>query len=505
MLLPRCLSILLTAAPLLVAAEPPAKAPAEHEAQAPVEHEPVQAPPDEVPRPRLPPEPAIIPGEPLYSLEVYHQDAEDVIWAFAKRAKIQVTLLDRSPVLISVYFANLPMEEALKEILRAADLDFVKTGRGYVVGLAVDLKLRFPDPEDKVIDATYRCRRIGADTLVKAIEKVFGETSEFRASIGPEFLTPIVEDASTVGGEDSKEAKVLKIASPEYRTHDVVFSGPPDMVRRALSLAHKFDRPRKQVRVNIRVVQMTTNASRDLGVAWMQSLNLTANEMPTASLSGEEGSTTTSSTPQGAGLTIGKFTHSVISLNATLNAMEQAGESKTLANPTLLVLDGEKSFILSGTKYVLPEISIKDTTGQASYTTKTVNLGLYLQVGVQVGLDDDMVLTIYPQVSTLASFTTINTIQYPVITTVEEQATVRAVKGDVIVLGGLKKEVSNDSKSGVPFLEKLPLIGKLFSNDYKQKSTEELMFVLTPEIVEDKEVPLDMKLSMDPAPDKPAS
>jgi general secretion pathway protein D len=275
-------------------------------------------------------------------------------------------------------------------------------------------------------------------------------------------------------------------------------------VRRALSLARKFDRPRKQVRVNIRVLRMTTSASRNLGVAWMPSLGLSANEVPDPAFAASDKSSG-NSTPQGTGLTLGKFTHSVVSVNATLNALEQSGEAKTIANPTLTVLDGERSFILSGTKYILPEIKLKEPGGQAEYDTVEVKLGLYLQVAVQVGLDDDMTLTIFPQVSTLNGFNTINTVDYPIINTVEEQATVRAVKGDVIVLGGLKQEVSSDSKSGIPFLSTLPLIGKLFSNTNKAKNTEELMFVLTPEIIDETELALDMTLSVAPAPDHPVS
>jgi general secretion pathway protein D len=282
----------------------------------------------------------------------------------------------------------------------------------------------------------------------------------------------------------------------------VVFAGPPNLVQRALSLCHKFDRPRKQVRVNIRVVQMKTSAQRQLGVSWMQSLNLGITEVP--SMVGDTGTAVTANTaagssiPQGNGLSLGKFTHSVVSLSATLNAMEQAGSSKTLANPTLLVLDGEKSFILSGTKYVLPEIDSRDPSGQAVYKTVVVKAGLYLQVGVQVGLDDDMVLSIYPQVTNVVDYTVISAIKYPIINTIEEQAEVRAVKGDVIVLGGIKQEVITDTNNSVPFLSKLPLIGKLFSNDNKSKITEELMFFLTPEIVEDTEQPLDMKMTITP-------
>ncbi len=453
-----------------------------------------------------PPAPA---GEPLYSIEVYRQDAETVIWEFAKQAHKTVDILDRGSTLMSVYFTNLPFDKAFKALVRAADLDYVKSEDVYTVGLPVDLKLRFPDPENQSIEGTYRCRRISADSLVKTLTAIFPE-AELRVSAGPEFLTPELESSEGFGSGDSSSSgiKALKSTDKNFHTHDVVFSGPPDLVLRALSLARKFDRPRKQVRVNIRVVQMKTSAQRDLGVSWMQSLHLDATELPSIGTDGTPLTATTpagSGIPQGTGLTLGKFTHSVVSLSATLNAMEQAGSSKTLANPTLLVLDGEKSFILSGTKYVLPQIDSRDPSGQAIYKTITEKLGLYLQVGVQVGLDDDMVLSIYPQVTSLIDYTTINSIKYPIINTIEEQATVRAVKGDVIVLGGIRQDVTVDTKDGVPFLSKLPLLGKLFSNDNKTKNTEELMFFLTPEIIEDTEQPLDMKLTVTPGKPQPAS
>jgi type II secretory pathway component GspD/PulD (secretin) len=439
--------------------------------------------------------------DPHWTLEAYRQDADSLIWEFAKRAHLTVTMLDRAPTLVDVYFTNFTTEKAFQAILRAADLDCVKTDDGYVVGLPIDLKLRFPKPEDKVIEATYRCRRIAASTLVETMKNLFPD-AELRISAGPEFLTPAVE---SVGGVNSDSGiRALTATDKNFHTHDVVFSGPPDLVNRALTLARKFDRPRSQVRVNIRVVQMTKNASRNLGVAWMQSLNLAATELPNDKLPPVTPAGASGSVPQGSGLTLVKFTHSVVSLNATLNALEQAGDSKTLANPTLLVLDGEKGFILSGTKYMLPTIDSRDPSGQAIYKTTETKLGLYLQVGVQVGLDDDLVLSIYPQVTNLTGFTTVNQIQYPIINTIEEQATVRAVKGDVIVLGGIKKEVTTDHKNGVPFLSKLPLLGSLFSSDSKTKDTEDLMFFLTPEIIEDKDTPLDIKLSFTEGPGKPA-
>ena len=439
-----------------------------------------------------------------YTLDVHRQDAETVLWAFAKRAGKSLTILDRPPTLISVSFMNLPFDRALKEIVRAADLEYVKNQDGYTVGLPLDLKLRFPNPEDldKDIEATYRCRRIDAASLSLTIKALMPEET-FRVMEGPQFLTPEVE---TTGGVSEKTGgiRALKPTEKSSRTHDVVFSGRPEMVLRALALCRKLDRPRKQVRVNIRVEQMTTSAQRNLGVAWMQSLSLTGNEQGNVSTDNINNPSGGSAPAQGTGLSLGRFTHSVVSLNATLNAMEQAGESRTVANPTLLVLDGERSFILSGTEYILPKIDTRDSYGQPIYSTDSTKLGLYMQVGVQVGLDDDMVLNIYPQVTSLSGYTYVSTVPYPIINTIEEQATVRAQKGDVIVLGGIKRDITTESKSGVPFLAKLPLLGKLFSTKSRTKDTEELMFFLTPEIVEDTERPFEMDLKVTPAALPPA-
>lgn len=431
-------------------------------------------------------------GEPLYSLDASRQDAENLIEEFARRANQPLTFLDRYSSMVSVHFKNLPFEKALKRLLLAADLDYVKVEDGYMVGLPIDLKLRFPnaDNPDEVVEAAYRCRRIDAGTLAKSITELLG-TENIKVTLGPAFLTPAVESS---GGTTDNGVHSLAAVDISFRTHDVAFSGKISFVRRALALARKFDRPRKQVRVKVRIMEMNTTFARSLGVDWMNSIQWTSNEVGNSTASGAS-----SQSPQVNGLSLGKFTHSALSLTATLNAAETTGKTKTLSSPTLLVLDGEKAFILSGVKYVYPKIVSQAATGQATYDVTTERQGIYLQVGVQVGLDDDMVLTLYPQVTSLQSFQEINGARSPIIDTVEEQATVRALKGEVIVLGGLKQDSLNNTTSGLPFLSRIPVLGKLFSSTSRQRNNEEVVFFLTPEIVEDPVYPLDMKMSVTPS------
>jgi len=428
--------------------------------------------PDKTPAEAPPPEAAA--GEPLFSLEATRQDLEVTLRDFARTVKVPLSILELPTQTVSIHFKDLPFEKALRQILAAGRLDFRKVDEGYVVGLPLDLKLRFPQPDEKTLDATYRCRRVGADSLANAVRQVL---PDIKVTTGPTFLSPTLEGASGGGGE---QLKTIGASDVSFRTHDVLFSGPAESVRRALNIAQKFDRPRKQVRITIKVVEIDSNSASALGVQWMPSLNLNFAEQLTP------GSGTVPSA--GAlvdGIRLGKFGHSPLVVNATLNAMESKGHAKTLSKPTLLLLDGERSFILSGQRYLYPKYTGKDQQGQSIYDVAEAKIGVYLQVGVQIGLDGDMVLSLYPQITSLGQSRIINGAEYPSISTSEEQTTVRAASGEMLVLGGMFQDGKTFNRSGMPFLSSIPLLGRLFSSDSGNRFKSELMLILTPELVED--------------------
>ena len=234
------------------------------------------------------------------------------------------------------------------------------------------------------------------------------------------------------------------------------------------------------MRINTKIITVTSSDARNLGIAWQNAFTFTAQETPS---SGTD--TSSSSTPTVPGIRLGKFTHTPMQVQATLNALETKGRSKVLSNPTLQLLDGEHSYILSGSKYFYPVYKGKDQAGISIYDTAEISVGIYLQVGVQIGKDDDMVLTIYPAVSSLSGFTAINGANYPSIVTSEEQTTVKAYTGDVIVLGGIVADTKNLIDTDIPFLSRIPWLGKLFSSKNNTDGKSELMIILTPELVEE--------------------
>ncbi len=404
-----------------------------------------------------------------YSLRISYQDAKEVLWRFGREAGVQMSFLPWTPSqLISLDFKNQAFEKALRQILLACDLDYRVIDGVYQIGLSVDLNLRFPQEGETTLDAAYRCRRVSASSMADAISKVLPDV---KVTFGPTYLTPAMDGSGGTGAGD-EQLKVLGATDASMKTHDVVFSGPAAMVRRALTLAQKFDRPRDQVRIAVKILRMGEEDARQLGIKWMDSLAYTSNEVGSAA-----------DNNQVPGIKLGKFTHAPLAVSATLSALESKGKAKVLSNPTITLLDGERSFVLSGSRFLYPKFTGKDSTGQAMYDVGEAKLGVYLQVGVQVGLDRDMVLTLYPQVTQKGALLPANGGLYPEILTEEIQTTVRAVSGDVLVLGGLIQESTSKDISGMPWLSRIPLLGRLFGTHSSSRNRTELMIILTPELV----------------------
>ncbi|BDU74025.1 type II secretion system protein GspD [Mesoterricola silvestris] len=473
------------AAAVAAAAETPAQGPG------PFSFNPAQNPPFAVVNPNGPPPDGTVtvaPG-PRYTLDAAHQDVRALIKALAKKSGKPISILNLPLQLVTVSFENLPFDKALAHVLAAGGLDFRMVDGVCVVGQSVDLRLQYPQATDGELDATYRCRRVGAATLASTLTNLL---PGIRAFPGPLFLSPELKDSSgadTQGGQ----VKTFGATDTSYRTHDVVISGPADLVRRALTLAQKFDRSRRMVRLKVKIITINESAKKNLGVNWMDVVSLAATERPNVDALGfplKEGGNATGALVDG--IRMGKFAHAPLTISATLHVLEQKGLAKTLSNPTLMILDGERSFILDGEKYYYPEFKSRDQNGQAIFGAAEMKIGVYLQVSVQVGTDNDMILTLYPQVTTIAGYTTINGANVPNVFTSEEQTTVRATSGEVLVLGGLTRERTGSDRNGLPFLSRIPLLGRLFSSSTKESVKSELMIILTPELVEEPAPKTDM-------------
>jgi type IV pilus secretin PilQ/predicted competence protein len=174
-------------------------------------------------------------------------------------------------------------------------------------------------------------------------------------------------------------------------------------------------------------------------------------------------------------------------LASALEAAEREGNIRIMSRPSVVTLNNVASTIRSERilRILLPaSTNIATGTGSsaagAAVATERVPVGIILTVTPQVSSDGYVLMNINVKSSTLGAQSQGSVI--PDELNREAVANVLVKDGETIVLGGILKDTSQDSESGVPYLKDIPVLGWLFKNQRVQKDFEELMVFITPRL-----------------------
>lgn len=170
------------------------------------------------------------------------------------------------------------------------------------------------------------------------------------------------------------------------------------------------------------------------------------------------------------------------SVTATLRALEQAGVTRVLAEPTLTAISGESASFIAGGKFPYPTPPAQAGAGPG-YAWQT--FGVSLTFTPVVLSEGRISLKVATEVSELApeNSVTIAGTTVPGITTRDVDTTLELPSGGSIAMAGMIQEQTKQSITGLPGLMQLPILGTLFkSRDYLNNQTE-LMVIVTPYVV----------------------
>lgn len=439
----------------------------------------------------------------LYDVEAVQADAATLLTSLAHEAGINLVMTGNVSSKVTLKVQHAPVEQAIDLLAHAAGLTWHHDKETYIVGSEKEIEALYPTPKQEAAtppaprEEVYTCRHIVASELVKTLEKVF-DKEPVHFGLGASGYTPRLDDAATVAvtGVQSASTHTNSTAGDTaIGARDIVLSGEASVVERALALAHKLDRRRAQVRINVRITDINSAAMRQLGVQWNWS-SYKAREVPNVT-TGSTGSTgTTGSGTSGStgsslsstlvnGISFGTIAHDATSIEATLSALETSDRAKLLASPSLSLLDGEHGFILIGDRLVFPVLTGYTQAQTPIFSKEEERVGIYLQVAVQTTENGEITLTIYPQVSEVTSYLQINGASYPQISTREQETTVRVKDGEKIVVGGLIRDEDIRNLQRVPILSSIPFFGELFTYRNKTHNRSEVIIMITPEILKD--------------------
>jgi len=165
-----------------------------------------------------------------------------------------------------------------------------------------------------------------------------------------------------------------------------------------------------------------------------------------------------------------------------LDALENSGFAYTLAQPSLVALNGQSASFLAGGEFPIPVPS----SGSDSLSIEYKEFGVRLTITPTVVGRNRISLKVAPEVSEL-DFTagiTIAGTQVPALNVRRTDTSVSLADGESFVISGLISTNSSSVVDKLPFLGDVPVLGAFFRSSRIERDERELLMVVTPRLVQ---------------------
>jgi type IV pilus assembly protein PilQ len=378
-------------------------------------------------------------------------------FAIDKNVTGKVTLTLERPV---------PWDQVLDLVLKMNQLGM--TMEGDIIRIATLATLA---QEEKLKQAQLKAAQ-AAKKQAEALEPLFTEYIPISYSNAKSEVLPHIEAILTEGRGK---------ASVDERNNQLILTDTALKIQQAKQIVQKIDTVTPQVIIEARVVEASTDFSREIGFDW-GTVTLGAIDIPGTSYEFGETSFTTNNIPanfaDNASLAFNLFKTSGTAfsiVDARLAAAEAEGKTNIVSSPKIVTLDNKKAKIKQGEEFPYEE---RDSSGNTTVRFKDIDL--LLEVTPSVTPDNRIAMTIFVTKNELAQLT----LQGPALSTNEVETEILVDDGDTIVIGGILKSTIIWDESGIPGLRKMGVLGWLFKFQQESDEKDELLIFITPRIVQ---------------------
>jgi type IV pilus assembly protein PilQ len=419
-------------------------------------------------------------GEPI-SLDLQDVDIRNVLRLLADVTGKNLVVEPEVKGRVTLKVERVPWDQVLDLILKINNLD--KVIEGNVIRVATAEKIK--------AERERRLAALEAEQKRLAAVKDVGE-------ISTAYLQVNYADAKHLAAQIDKIKSDKGSISVDERTSLIIYTDYPKRIDNARMLISRLDRATPQVMIEARIVEASTNFSRNLGIQWggtWYTSNGSATNLGSVTGNGTLTGTTVTNPPNGfpqpqfavdapvasvgsLGLSLARLAgNNLLVLDMKLSALEGAGEAKLVSSPRIFTLDNVEANIQQGENIPYPQQT------QDGISTSFTPATLSLTVTPHITPDDRVRLQVKAQ-NDFADFSrTVN--GSPAINTRSAKTELLVNSGDTIVIGGIVKTDKSWSESRVPFLSRIPVLSWLFKSREVTDDKSELLIFLSPTIMRD--------------------
>ena len=403
-------------------------------------------------------------GEQI-DLNFQNVELRSVLQIIAEVAELNLVVSDSVGGNITLRLKNVPWDQALDIVLKTEGLDQRTVGNVLLIAPADEIAQR----EKAELESSQQVEQL-APLKTEFIQVDYRKASEMMGTIQG---AKLVSERGFIMADD--ETNVLMVRETTNAIQEI-----RDTLRR-------FDVEVEQVLIEARLVNATSNVTKDLGVKWGFGYNDVDNgkgwivsqdhssidfssTSPTDGLNVDLGATATNVGQIAIGFAPGAST--LIGLE--LSALEADGKAEIVSQPKILTTNGKKALIQSGSE--IPYQTVED--GEVNIEFKDVVLSLDVTPRINPG--DRIAMELLIKQDSIGQVLANGELS---IDNNELQTTVVVPDGQTIVLGGVFKNETSDSVNKVPLLGDLPIMGALFRNKESTSEKTELLIFITPKLV----------------------
>ncbi len=421
--------------------------------------------------------------------------AREVLSLLARAAGLNLAFTDASAeeasndVRVTLDIENEPVQNVFNYVLQISGLEANRVGRTIFVGQ------RLPQSARNVVVRSVRVNQVDVANAVNFLvfmgaESAFLDEQEVTTVTATAEIGTEVEEVATTELETNVEILRAEYqdADPlleglqvigDPRTSSVTLIGTPRQVEIATAQLVQLDLRRRQVAVNLRVIDVDLSAIQDIGTSFSFGTGDTGVDQS----NGVFGIAFDPSNP------LGVTDQFILQLSATVTN----GQSKIITDPTLIIQEGQDASVLLVEEVVnenTQTTTVDEGTVIVTQEVELVDVGLNLQINIDRIDDNGFVsLSVAPSISAPTAQINLggNSFVVPIATRALSSGQVRVRDGQTLVLSGIIEEQDRIAVSKVPILGDLPIIGALFRSTNAVNERRELIVLLTPQILDDSD------------------
>jgi type IV pilus assembly protein PilQ len=438
-------------------------------------------------------------GEAI-SLNFQNIPLRELLHVFADITNFNIVISDSVGGNVSLRLNDVPWDQALEIVLQQKNLAMRKNGS--VIWIA---------PQDELVARDEQMIKARESAAVADPPRL--ELFQLNYVKAEDLLAMLKQEKQDTKGKDTESGFLSSIGkvTVDKRTNQVFIYDVPVKLEMIRNFLKEIDRPVRQVLIEARIVEATTQFSKALGArlggndlqGLTQGHKILGNKGVKYGLAGSATDayasgylpTDPTSAVNASSLLIpgspvanngilgptGQFALTLFNsaktqlLTLELQAQESDGKGKIISSPRIMAMDQMEADIKQGVR-----VPYLEATASGATSIKYVDAVLSLKVKPQITPDGSVMMKLKINNDNLGA----NTAVGPTINTREVNTDVLVENGGTVVIGGVFVADERNNSTRVPILGDLPYIGFMFKNNTKSEERRELIVMITPRVID---------------------